>query len=107
MRDSSAELIRCRYVRHRVTPRVPALCQAITLGSRASIGSQIPQPHLEDGSVYRQNRPTFSEPTFAEAESGGGTEETGFGSPVTNLLTHPRRPVVNLREGSAHERGTL
>ena len=25
---------------------------------RASVGSQSPQPHLEDGSVYRQNRPT-------------------------------------------------
>ena len=29
----------------------------IVVGERASVGSQSPQPHLEDGSVYRQNRP--------------------------------------------------
>ena len=41
------------------TPCIPPPCHATMPGSRAAVGPQSPQPHLEDGSVYRQNRPTM------------------------------------------------
>ena len=37
---------------------VPLPCHGIRFGLRASVGPQSPQPHLEDSSAYRQNRPT-------------------------------------------------
>ena len=37
---------------------VPLSCSNIMIGPRGSVGLQSPQPHLEYGSAYGQNRPT-------------------------------------------------
>ena len=69
--------------------------------------SQATQPHLEDGSVYRQSRPTFlrpsrtefiTPPTLADALLLGGVYGRGAGpSPraVAARLSPPLRPLFD------------
>ena len=82
-------------------------CHIMTVVWRPWSGSQA-HPHLEDDTTYHPLRPaTFPGLRVLWAEPVLGDRTPWHLRPAINLRTHPGRPVVNLRERSAHECGTL
>ena len=69
-------------------------CHATILGSRASVGSQSPQPHLEDGFVYRQNRPTDTHLAGAAARAPDVSPSQG------GSLPHPQPRIPQQTDNS-------
>ena len=66
------------------------------LGSRASAGLQAAQPHLEDGSVYRQNRPTRLDEIknfHIEVQSGAVTGIPGGGVALSKSSANGPAPA--------------
>ena len=75
------------------------------LGSRASAGLQAAQPHLEDGSVYRQNRPTKSDTSQHQPSADRGAVESQRGvfrrNGDSRQAVRSRRPRAAGRSASA------
>ena len=61
----------------------------IIVGWRGLRGaSQLPQPHLKDGSVYRQNRPTVMDSNFHESNEAH-PDNCPIWLPLLNSTHHP------------------